>query len=484
MEVPSGYTMTIQDGQSLTIPTGKTLTNNGAVYVDGTLTGEVGGNVYALLSVTNGTAADVVTHQDKTYGKTGSTITLTAIPAAPAGKKTVWTASDSTVTITGNTFVMPAKALTVTAEQVDPIAFTTQPANKAIVYGQAATLTVAAQKHSSLTGDFTYQWYNGSDAITGATSASYALPANLSLGSHSYTCKVTCDGYTITSDAATVSVRPAAPTGVTGGRLTITGVNSTMEYSADGNTYTAVTGTSVTVSAAGTYRVRVAGTANYAPSDSVSVKVYDAKGEYIVTTTRPNGSTKTEVTRDDGTSRVTETETKDGVTTTTVTNRDKDGNITNTIVTKTDSTGKVMEKITYNPDGSYVKDGYAPKIIEGSGKRFRGKDMMLRSDDEFCNFIKVTVNGSTLNERNYTAESGSIKITLSRSYLNKLKPGTYKLGIVSTNGTAEGTFVIPSHGSGWNPGTGDRILIAVAVLILSGAALGGVAIYVLKKRKK
>lgn len=385
-----------------------------------------------------------------------------------------WVSDTSVTSLNGTITIHPV-----------PVRITTQPANENIIAGtagKALSVTAAATETGK---EITYQWYDGAgNAIDGATSASYTLPANLSLGSHGYTCQVTCDGYTITSGAATVSVRPAAPTGVTGGRLTITGVNSTMEYSADGNTYTAVTGTSVTVSAAGTYRVRVAGTANYAPSDSVSVKVYDAKGEYSVTETRPNGSTRTEVTRDDGTSRVTETETKDGVTTTTVTNRDKDGNITNTIVTKTDSTGKVMEKITYSPDGSYVKDGYAPKIIEGSGKRFRGKDMMLRSDDEFCNFIKVTVNGSTLNERNYTAESGSIKITLSRSYLNKLKPGTYKLGIVSTNGTAEGTFVIPSHGSGWNPGTGDRILIAVAVLILSGAALGGVAIYVLKKRKK
>ena len=110
--VPTGTTLFIDSGSSLTVGSGATLTNSGTIYVDGTLTGSVAGSVYYPLTVTGGEASPIVTQNSKTYAKAGDTITLTA--EEKVGQSASWTATG--VTVTGNTFTMPANAVTVTAQ--------------------------------------------------------------------------------------------------------------------------------------------------------------------------------------------------------------------------------------------------------------------------------------------------------------------------------------------------------------------------------
>ena len=107
---------------------------------------------------------------------------------------------------------------------------TGQPSNETFAEGTASkTLTVTAS------GDgLTYQWYKGTDAISGATSASLDLSAmNLTPGVYKFKVVVTSnkDGATnsTTSNEATVTVQPAAPSwtdntsvaGVSGQTVTI-----------------------------------------------------------------------------------------------------------------------------------------------------------------------------------------------------------------------------------------------------------------------
>lgn len=409
----------------------------------------------------------------------------------------VWVNDTGVKSLNGHITVLPA-----------PVRITGQPANVNMVAGNTGKTLFVTAEAAEAGKEVTYQWYAGESPVSGAASASFSLPADLALGTYTYTCKVTCDGYTVTSAAATVSVRPAVPTGVQGGRLMITGLNDTMEYSADGESYTAVEdGKTAVFVVAGTYRVRVKGVSgSYAPSDTVSVTVYNAKGESTQTVTNPDGSTVTTVTRDNGTSTTTTTKTENGVKTETVVNQDSSGKTVSStetvtrangtsvkteiradgskVVTRYDKDGNVTSKLTY-PDkdkDAYIQEGFTPRIIEGSGQTYRGKDLTLRSDDVFCNFLKVTVNGATLHSDNYTVESGSINVTLKKAYLKTLKPGTYRLGIVSTNGTAEGTFIIPGAGTG-NPGTGDSILNVAAVMAFSGGALVLLVILLVKKKR-
>ena len=67
--------------------------------------------------------------------------------------------------------------------------------------------------------------------------------------------------------------RPAAPRGVSGGKGEITGVSRAMEYSADGENWTACSGGTVSGLAAGSYRVRYQAETDAFASEPVTVRV-------------------------------------------------------------------------------------------------------------------------------------------------------------------------------------------------------------------
>ena len=105
----------------LTIPEGATLTNNGAIYVDGTLSGTVGGTggVYYPLTLKYCEAtetSDTSTYNSKTYGEAGSDITLTPVTPPTGLQFKQWNVSPSNFAIENNSFTMPSAALAVTAQ--------------------------------------------------------------------------------------------------------------------------------------------------------------------------------------------------------------------------------------------------------------------------------------------------------------------------------------------------------------------------------
>ena len=129
-EIPSDKTLTIDSGKSLTIPAGKTLTvtgkltNNGKFYVDGTLNGTVNGNgdVYYNLAPTDCTVSStgIEKHNEKTYAKEGSEITLTPDTPQVGYLFDSWEVSPESVQINNNnSFTMPNEALTVTAKWIE-----------------------------------------------------------------------------------------------------------------------------------------------------------------------------------------------------------------------------------------------------------------------------------------------------------------------------------------------------------------------------
>ena len=129
-EIPSGKTLEIDGGKSLTIPAGKTLTvngtltNNGKLYVDGTLNGTVNGNgdVYYNLAPTDCTVSStgIEKHNEKTYAKEESEITLTPDTPQVGYLFDSWEVSPESVQINNNnSFTMPNEALTVTAKWIE-----------------------------------------------------------------------------------------------------------------------------------------------------------------------------------------------------------------------------------------------------------------------------------------------------------------------------------------------------------------------------
>ena len=151
--------------------------------------------------------------------------------------------------------------------------------------------------------------------------------------------------------------------------------------------------------------------------------------------------------------------------------------------------------ITFTTDGSpyYVlgeKDStistLPPEIIKGKGQSIvagENKELSFTSNAAFSDFIRVELDGKTLDEKYYTVKEGSTIVTLKADYVATLSVGEHTIGIVSTNGTATTTFTVKAKTAVDNdtdsPQTGDNSHMALwlAVLLVSGGALIVTGVY-------
>ena len=86
-----------------------------------------------------------------------------------------------------------------------------------------------------------------------------------------------------------------------------------------------------------------------------------------------------------------------------------------------------------------------PKITAGDGAAVtqgEKKELSFTSDASFADFLRVELDGTTLDERNYTKKEGSTIITLNRDFVAALSVGEHTLAIVSQHGTATAKFTV------------------------------------------
>lgn len=99
------------------------------------------------------------------------------------------------------------------------------------------------------------------------------------------------------------------------------------------------------------------------------------------------------------------------------------------------------------------------------------------SDADFAKFQSVQVDGVTVDSANYTAVSGSTKITFTADYLKSLSEGEHTITIVSSDGNAEATFMISNATDDdltTIPDTTDPIkIMAIGDSITNGFGQGG-----------
>lgn len=135
----------------------------------------------------------------------------------------------------------------------------------------------------------------------------------------------------------------------------------------------------------------------------------------------------------------------------------------------------------------------SPEIIEGKGQSITAgekKELTFKSNAAFSDFIRVELDGKTLDEKNYTVKEGSTVVTLKADYVAALSASEHTIGIVSTNGTATTTFTVNAKAVVDNdtksPQTGDNSHMAfwIALLFVSGAGVIGTTVYGKKKRAK
>ncbi len=87
----------------------------------------------------------------------------------------------------------------------------------------------------------------------------------------------------------------------------------------------------------------------------------------------------------------------------------------------------------------------APEIIDGKGQTMvvdAAKDLSFRSNAPLKFFQKVLVDDKEVAAENYVLTEGSTIVTLKASFLNTLGVGEHKLSVVSTTGTAETNFTV------------------------------------------
>ena len=86
-----------------------------------------------------------------------------------------------------------------------------------------------------------------------------------------------------------------------------------------------------------------------------------------------------------------------------------------------------------------------PKITAGDGATVtqgEKKELSFTSDASFADFVRVELDGTALEEKNYTKREGSTIITLNRDFVAALSVGEHTLAIVSQHGTATAKFTV------------------------------------------
>ena len=86
-----------------------------------------------------------------------------------------------------------------------------------------------------------------------------------------------------------------------------------------------------------------------------------------------------------------------------------------------------------------------PKITAGDGTAVtqgEKKELTFTSDASFADFVRVELDGTAPEEKNYTKREGSTIITLNRDFVAALSVGEHTLAIVSQHGTATAKFTV------------------------------------------
>jgi hypothetical protein len=248
----------------------------------------------------------------------------------------------------------------------------------------------------------------------------------------------------------------------------------------------------------------VSTTTTSAPDEdgSYTVKQVNADGSSVVSTVDEDGNLINSVaTAEDGSSTETVID-ADG--TSVVTVKDAEGETVSTTTTSpksADGSYKVVveyadgtkDERVYSADGSYVKTGFKPEISQNANEYTGYNRIIVRSTDELCNFLYVTIDGTIYYPISgyYDVSSGSIIVSLKNSFLNTLSAGSHSVGIVSTNGSVATSFTISQatynrlNGSTSTPRTGDssNLVLFSALLLVSFSGLVYIPL-TLRKRAK
>ncbi|MGO5293374.1 MBG domain-containing protein [Collinsella sp. LCP21S3_A3] len=173
----------------------------------------------------------------------------------------------------------------------------------------------------------------------------------------------------------------------------------------------------------------------------------------------------------------------------------------------TEAKGKKHQECTVCGDQGATEEIaiLVPEIIDGKGQTMvvdAAKDLSFRSSAPLAFFQKVLVDDKEVAPENYVLTEGSTIVTLKASFLNTLGVGEHKLSVVSTTGTAETTFTVaeaakPAPGQTTTtttskpkkraskealPESGDSTYVIAGAVLAAGVAVLLLAWAIMKRR--
>lgn len=173
----------------------------------------------------------------------------------------------------------------------------------------------------------------------------------------------------------------------------------------------------------------------------------------------------------------------------------------------TEAMGKKHQECTVCGEKGATEDIaiLVPEIIDGKGQTMvvdAAKDLSFRSSAPLAFFQKVLVDDKEVAAENYVLTEGSTIVTLKASFLNTLGVGEHRLSVVSTTGTAETTFTVaeaakPAPGQTTTtttskpkkraskealPESGDSTYVIAGAVLAAGVAVLLLAWAIMKRR--
>lgn len=173
----------------------------------------------------------------------------------------------------------------------------------------------------------------------------------------------------------------------------------------------------------------------------------------------------------------------------------------------TEAKGKKHQECTVCGEKGATEDIaiLVPEIIDGKGQTMvvdAAKDLSFRSSAPLAFFQKVLVDDKEVAAENYVLTEGSTIVTLKASFLNTLGVGEHRLSVVSTTGTAETTFTVaeaakPAPGQTTTattskpkkraskealPESGDSTYVVAGAVLAAGVAVLLLAWAIMKRR--
>ena len=455
-DVTLDESLTINQGETLTIPEGSSLNANGKLTNDGTINVEKGGNLTGDPGGTVISAPTIGTQpasQSVTVGQTAS-FTVEA-----TGEKLSYQWQQSTDNSQSWTDISGANAATYTTEA------TTTSMNgyqyRCVVSNSAGSITsdavsLTVNEHVHTWGNLVWSWSEDGKTCT---------------------VTFTCEKDENHKESPKVDVTSAVKKPATCTETGVTTYTATVEF--NGQTYT------------DTKDVADLPATGHSYGEPVWNWSEDGKTCTVTFTCEKDETHKeTPVVKVTSAVKKPATCTETGVTTYTATVEFNGNTYTDTKeVADIPATGHSYDNGKCTVCGAIASDF---KVIiaagaNGSWQKGTKDGLTFTSNAAYKYFQKVQVDGKDLDVSNYTVKEGSIIVTLKAEYLETLSVGKHTLAIVSETGTATTEFTVKAAAvtdDTQSPQTGDdsNIALWIAVLLAAGTALTGTAVYSRKRK--